>query len=142
MPGKSKKAKGDLIPRFLDRLYTMMEDSSIEPVVQWTTDGNAINIRNIAKFTEEVLPAYYKHKNYSSFIRQLNMYGFNKMRHPEGEDIYANRYFKKGCRNDLRKINRKIRQAPETITRWVVKESPRDSKREMEELRQSQKNLE
>ena len=52
MPGKSRKTKNDLIPQFLDRLYTMMEDSSIEPVVQWTSEGNAINIRNIAKFTE------------------------------------------------------------------------------------------
>jgi len=52
MPGKSKKGKSEQIPQFLDRLYTMMEDSTIEPVVQWTTEGNAINIRNIAKFTE------------------------------------------------------------------------------------------
>lgn len=63
---------------------SLTQNPDIEAVISWTSTGDSFNIKNISKFTDEILPQYFKHRNFSSFIRQLNMYGFRKTRHPDG----------------------------------------------------------
>lgn len=36
------------------------------------------------------------------------MYDFNKVRSPEGDNVYTNPHFKRGNKNSLRKIQRKV----------------------------------
>ena len=72
----------------------MIKNKEIEEVVSWTTTRDSFIIKNITRFTEEVLPSYFKHHNFASFIRQLNMYGFKKIRHSEGDNVYMNEHFK------------------------------------------------
>jgi hypothetical protein len=39
----------------------------------WNTTGDSIVIKHVAHFSKFVLPKYFKHNNFSSFVRQLNM---------------------------------------------------------------------
>ena len=44
----------------------------------WSAAGDKIIIPNVLEFTNHVLIRYFKHKTFQSFIRQMNMYSFQK----------------------------------------------------------------
>ena len=67
------------LPGFICKLYKMASDSRLRHLICWSEKGNSFVISNPDIFSKEVLPLYCKHNNFSSFIRQLNMYGFHKI---------------------------------------------------------------
>lgn len=49
-------------------------------VATWSASGDSFVIKQIEAFSVMVLPQYFKHSNFSSFARQLNFYGFRKLK--------------------------------------------------------------
>lgn len=66
---------------FLNKLRNMVDDPKTDDVIRWTPDGDTFVVPNVSRFSEEVLPRFFKHNRFSSFVRQLNMYGFHKVPH-------------------------------------------------------------
>lgn len=62
------------VPPFLGKLYDLVEDSSTNDVVSWSDDNNSFVVWKVAEFSRDLLPKYFKHSNFSSFVRQLNTY--------------------------------------------------------------------
>ncbi|KXS20785.1 winged helix DNA-binding domain-containing protein, partial [Gonapodya prolifera JEL478] len=57
----------------------LLEDPSSRPLVEWAETGDRFTVLDTAaEFSRQVLPLYFKHNNFQSFVRQLNMYGFHK----------------------------------------------------------------
>ena len=103
---KDKYKKKGEYPNFLLKLYQILENESYKDIIHWTEDGKYFIISNLHDFTENVLPKYYKHNNYSSFIRQLNMYDFHKKKSGQNEHIFHHQNFLRN-RKDLLKIIKK-----------------------------------
>ncbi|KAI8285839.1 Transcription factor SFL1 [Colletotrichum sp. SAR11_57] len=62
---------------FIHKLYSMLEDPSIQHLISWSASAESFVMSPSADFSK-VLAQYFKHTNISSFVRQLNMYGFHK----------------------------------------------------------------
>jgi len=77
-------------PAFLLKTYEMLhvypfvsQKPEFSNIIRWTEEENGFVILSQSKFSEVVLPVYFKHGNLHSFIRQLNMYGFSKKRNKD-----------------------------------------------------------
>jgi len=81
LPGAGGVAGSKQQPSFVSKLYSMLEDETIEDMIAWGPSGTVFSVANPAEFSKVVLPNWFKHSNWQSFVRQLNMYGFHKVNH-------------------------------------------------------------
>ena len=93
--------------RFLMQLYQILEDKNNEKIIHWGNDGKYFIIENLYDFTEKILPKYYNHNNYASFVRQLNKYNFHKLKITPNENAFQNSLFIKGQKNIISNILKK-----------------------------------
>ncbi|ADM11324.1 heat shock transcription factor [Encephalitozoon intestinalis ATCC 50506] len=89
----------DKIPKFIMKLYKATNNEKYKGI-SWTPDGLKIHIYDRDVFVKETLPLISKTREFGTFVRMLNSYGFVKSKDIEEEDIYYNKNFRKG-REDL-----------------------------------------
>ncbi len=97
------------VATFIRKIYNILEEQLFPEIVDWNAEGNAIVIKKPSEFGSKVLPKYFKHNHISSFIRQLNMYSFQKKRSRHAGHIYSHELFQRGQKHLLCQIKRKIK---------------------------------
>eukprot|EP01125_Pyxidicula_operculata_P005226 TRINITY_DN188_c2_g1_i1.p1 TRINITY_DN188_c2_g1~~TRINITY_DN188_c2_g1_i1.p1 ORF type:complete len:482 (-),score=146.89 TRINITY_DN188_c2_g1_i1:163-1608(-) len=95
---------------FLKKLWTIVNDPSTNNIIRWREDGEGFVVLRFEELASRILPQYFKASTPCSFMRQLNLYGFNKI----GDDPsvmefkHSNSLFKKGEESKLLVIERRI----------------------------------
>ncbi|KAF4395336.1 hypothetical protein F8388_001723 [Cannabis sativa] len=59
---------------FLTKTYQLVDDPATDHIVSWGEDDTTFVVWRPPEFARDLLPNYFKHNNFSSFVRQLNTY--------------------------------------------------------------------
>ena len=111
---------------FLTKLYTILSDTIYDEIIHWDNDGKRVIICDVINLCNIVLPKFYKHRNYSSFVRQLNMYGFHKSKGKlKSGEGYEHEKFNANITNEeilkIQKPNKKMK-----VLEMHIKEKAKD----------------
>ncbi|KDO33535.1 hypothetical protein SPRG_19168 [Saprolegnia parasitica CBS 223.65] len=70
-------SSNQVAPQFIQKTYALMTEAPAH-IAQWSNHGSTILIHDPYAFSRDLLPQYFRHSNFLSFVRQLNFYGFRK----------------------------------------------------------------
>ncbi|KAG7393625.1 hypothetical protein PHYPSEUDO_007462 [Phytophthora pseudosyringae] len=96
---------------FLLHLHQMLrrEDPKI---LRWADDGLAFQIRDKEAMTTQILPKYFKNKNFSSFQRQLNYFGFRKWSKARAQfPTYSREHFTRDNFSEMSLVKRQSKKS-------------------------------
>lgn len=82
-PKKMVPRGGILIP-FPVKLHSLLESNNDEfsNIISWMPHGRCFRLHNPHEFLKRIMPHHFKQTKLTSFQRQLNLYGFNRITSP------------------------------------------------------------
>ncbi|BGP50212.1 Flocculation suppression protein [Rhodotorula kratochvilovae] len=106
---------------FVHKVWSMVETPALQNLISWAPDGKSFLVYSPEEFARTVLPQFFKHSNFASFLRQLNFYSWSKVNDvlgsnssitkPDGTPVQAwefrNPNFQRGRPDLLARIKRK-----------------------------------
>ncbi|KAI9292895.1 hypothetical protein K502DRAFT_319117 [Neoconidiobolus thromboides FSU 785] len=94
---------------FIQKLFRLVNDPISYPLACWSNNGDSFLISNPHDFAKLLLPKHFKHDNFQSFIRQLNKYGFSKVKRVTDDKIWEFKHenFCRDSIDSLKDIRRK-----------------------------------
>lgn len=80
-------------PVKLHEVLEQVEADGFAHIISWQIHGRAFMIHNAKEFVDYIMPRYFRQTKLTSFQRQLNLYGFNRITRGQDSGAYYSEYF-------------------------------------------------
>ena len=91
--GVSRKARENNFPK---KLYDIVMNDEYAHIISFDATGRRFCVHNENALESEVLPKHFRHQKFSSFQRQLYIYGFQKVPNDLNVCMYSHPCFQRG----------------------------------------------
>ena len=68
-------------------------------------DGTSFEVKDPKRLELEILPKYFRHARFQSFVRQLNFYSFKKISKERNSWVYSHEFFQRGNHNNNKRLS-------------------------------------
>lgn len=93
----------------LEVFLMIMQNTDNHKCMCWDSK-DVFKVTDSDELSKNVLTKYFKHHNFSSFIRQLNLYGFEKVKTQHNNHYYHHINFIRNSKKSMKLIQRKQRR--------------------------------
>ncbi|KAI3865533.1 hypothetical protein MKX03_019685 [Papaver bracteatum] len=104
VPPISDKLNRNSQLEFVTKTYDIVDDPSTDDLISWSPSNNSFVIWQPDALAKHILPKFFKLTQFTSFSRQLNLYGFRKIHRDRWE--YAHKDFLRGQKHLLKRIRK------------------------------------
>lgn len=92
---------------FPTRLYEILTRPELSHIIMWMEHGRSWKVVDKQAFTEQVMPKYFANMaQYTSFIRQVNGWGFRRITRGADQDFYYHELFLRTMKHLVKFITR------------------------------------
>lgn len=97
LPKKTKKQQCAntfmAFPQKLHHILCQVEKNDQTSIISWQPHGRAFVVHDKETFTEKIMSKYFRQTKFTSFQRQLNMYGFVRLTRGQDNGAYYHEFF-------------------------------------------------
>mmetsp|Transcript_41559 Transcript_41559/g.60818 ORF Transcript_41559/g.60818 Transcript_41559/m.60818 type:complete len:652 (+) Transcript_41559:255-2210(+) len=93
-------------PPFPVKLHRILSNPEFRDIITWLPHGRSWRVLKPKAFEERVIPLYFRHAKYASFMRQVNGWGFKRITQGPDHNSYYHELFLRGLPHLCLKMRR------------------------------------
>jgi HSF-type DNA-binding len=94
------------VPNFPAKMHSILSRPDLADVISWMPHGRSWRVLKPREFEIRVIPTYFEHAKFSSFIRQANGWGFRRVTQGRDRNSYYHELFLRGLPHLCKQMKR------------------------------------
>lgn len=94
------------VPNFPAKMHAILSRPDLAEVVAWMPHGRSWRVLKPREFESRIIPMYFEHSKFSSFIRQANGWGFRRITQGRDRNSYYHQLFLRGLPHLCKEMKR------------------------------------